>query len=218
MVCFGILLATASAQTGNQTQTPPVNSTTSATGIGSGAQTTAGTPVPASGAGAGQVNPTETGQTPVTNEPPAASVPSGAQSTSGGVAGSAASSATQNADIQSNNGIAAMPDFDLQTQIQNALSKEPTLAGDSPHVTVTPDAINLAGSVSTGKAKVTATRIVQSYAGNKKVVNHLQINGRNDSSPHKDSTSRDRSPNTENPATNPEPNKGSAPVSKPPLS
>src|SRR6266481_5713543 len=97
MVCFGILLATASAQTGNQTQTPPVNSTTSATGIGSGAQTKAGTPTPASdGGGAGHVNPAIPGEDPVTNEPPAASVPSGAQSTSSGVAGSAASSATQN--------------------------------------------------------------------------------------------------------------------------
>ncbi len=214
VLCFGTLLATAGAQTTNQTQTPPVNSTTPSTGIGSGAQTKAGTPAPASsGTAAGQVNPTGTGQAPVTNEPPAASASSGAQG-SGGVAGHATSSAMQNTDIQASSGIAAMPDSDLQAQIQNALSKEPTLAGNSPRVTVTPDAILLAGSVNTGKEKVTATRIVQSYAGNKKVVNHLQING---ASPRKDFTSPDHLRSTENPATDPEPNKGSAPASKPPL-
>ena len=66
-----------------------------------------------------------------------------------------------------------MTDSDLESQIQNALSKEPTLTGDSPHVTVSGDTIELAGTVGTNKEKITATRIVQSYAGSKKLVNRL---------------------------------------------
>ena len=54
-----------------------------------------------------------------------------------------------------------MSDSDLQSQIQNALSKEPTLSGDSPRVNVSGDTVELAGNVGTNKEKITATRIVQ---------------------------------------------------------
>jgi osmotically-inducible protein OsmY len=73
----------------------------------------------------------------------------------------------------------ALPDGELQTQIQNALSKEPTLSGDTVNVNVSPDAIDVNGTVATAREKQTATRIVQSYAGNKKVITHLNITGRN---------------------------------------
>jgi hypothetical protein len=101
-----------------------------------------------------------------------------------------------------------MTDSDLQSQIQNALSKEPTLTGDSPRVNVSGDTVELAGAVGTNKEKITATRIVQSYSGSKKLVNKLTISPRNEKS----------SPaSTETPANNPEPNKGTAPsASKPP--
>jgi hypothetical protein len=167
---FGCALSLAvAAQTTSQTQTPPVNSTTPATQIGSGAQTKAGTPAPSTGP-SGQANPAGTAQAPAATEgtPPA----------TGGVAGSASSSATQNSSAETSpSGVAAMTDSDLESQIQNALSKEPTLSGDSTHVTVSGDTIELAGNVTTGKEKITATRIVQSYAGSKKVVNHLTVGG-----------------------------------------
>ena len=182
---FGFVLSVAisTAQTAPQQQpTTPVSPSTPATQVGDGAQSKAGTPVQ-----------------PTTTTP----------STTGGVSGAASSSTAQTPDAQdSAGGLSAMTDSDLQSQIQNALSKEPTLTGDSPRVNVSGDTVELAGAVGTNKEKITATRIVQSYSGSKKLVNKLTINPRNEKA----------SPaSTENPANNPEPNKGTQPSgSKPP--
>ena len=100
----------------------------------------------------------------------------------GGVAGAAgtANRKTQVPDTPETPGDAAQPaEGELQTQIQNALAKEPTLSGDTVNVTVTEQEIELSGSVGTAREKQTATRIVQSYAGNKKVVSHLTVSSRN---------------------------------------
>lgn len=149
-------VAIAAAQTPQQ-QTPPVNSTTPANRVGDGAQTKTGTPTPPS---------------------------TGAPSTTGGVAGAASSSAASSPEAADSSGvISTMSDSDLQSQIQSALSKEPTLAGDSAHANVSGDTIELAGTVGTNKEKITATRIVQSYAGSKKLVNKLTISGRSEKSP-----------------------------------
>jgi hypothetical protein len=182
-VGFGFLLSVAalSAQTGQPQQpTTPVSPTTPATHIGDGAQSKAGTPV----------QPTTT-----------------APSTTGGVAGTASPSTSQTPDAQNSGGISAMSDSDLQTQIQNALSKEPTLSGDSPRVSVSGDTVELAGNVGTNKEKITATRIVQSYTGSKKLVNKLAISPRSEkSSP----ASTDNPGGTANPTNQPS-------GSKPPL-
>ena len=71
----------------------------------------------------------------------------------------------------------AMNNADLQMQIQTALQKEPTLASDNVNVAIADDTITLTGNVASSKEKLTATRIAQSYAGNKKVVSHLVISG-----------------------------------------
>lgn len=188
---FGFVLSAAvlTAQAAPQQQpTTPVNPSTPATQVGDGAQSKTGTPVP-----------------PTTTAP----------STTGGVSGAASSSTARTPDTQdSAGGVSAMTDSDLQSQIQNALSKEPTLTGDSPRVNVSGDTVELAGNVGTNKEKITATRIVQSYSGSKKLVNKLAINPRNDkSSP----ASTDNPGSTANPASNPEPSKGTSPSSsKPP--
>jgi BON domain-containing protein len=192
LVSFGLVLSMAAAQTTQQQpQTPPVNPSTPANRIGDGAQSKSGTPV-----------------TPSTTTP-----------ATGGVSGAASSSTAQTPDTQdSAAGVSAMTDSDLESHIQNALSKEPTLSGDSAHVNVTGDAIVLAGTVGTNKEKVTATRIVQSYAGSKKVENKLTIGGRSDKTtpPATDNTGRGRQPGSNaNPTNNPEPEKGTPP-SKPP--
>jgi osmotically-inducible protein OsmY len=198
----------ASAQTSSQTQTPPVNPTTPATQIGSGAQTKAGTPATTSTTPSA-TNPTGTAQPPAQSTTP--------NSTTGGIAGAASSSASQAPSADSSgNGIAAVSDSDLESQIQNALNKEPTLSGDSTHVKVSPDSIELDGTVGTNKEKITATRIVQSYSGSKKLVNRLAIGGGNGSTTSKrnetpDSSDRTRPASTTNPASNPEPNKGAQP-------
>lgn len=188
---FGFVLSVTAltAQTTPQQQpTTPVNPSTPATQVGDGAQSKAGTPV----------QPTTT-----------------APATTGGVAGAASSSTTQTPSAQdSAGGVSTMTDSDLQSQIQNALSKEPTLTGDSPRVNVSGDTVELAGNVGTNKEKITATRIVQSYTGSKKLVNKLTISPRNEKS---SSTSTDNPDSTANPANNPEPNKGTRPSgSKPP--
>jgi hypothetical protein len=150
----------ATAQTSSQTQTPPVNPTTPANQIGRGAQTKAGTPAPSSTtAPNGQINPPDAAQPPAQSTNPNSP-------TTGGVAGAASSSATQvPAGDNAQAGVATMSDADLESQIQNALSKEPTLSGDNAHVKVAGDTIDLTGSVGTSKEKITATRIVQSFAG-----------------------------------------------------
>lgn len=197
VIGFGCALCVtvATGQTAQQPQTPPINPSTPATQIGDGAQSKSGTPVPPSSA---------------------------APSTTGGVAGSVTSSTPQSPEVQNSTGsIGALTDSDLESQIQNALSKEPTLTGDSAHATVSGDTIELAGTVGTNKEKITATRIVQSYSGSKKLVNKLTVGGRSDKSsqriPSTDNTDRDRPQGTANPANNPEPGKGTPPsTAKPP--
>jgi hypothetical protein len=66
----------------------------------------------------------------------------------------------------------------LKGQLDQAYQSEPTLAGSSIQVDVTDSAIQLTGSVPTGKEKTTAKRIAQSYAGNRKVVEKLTVSGR----------------------------------------
>ena len=204
---IGFLLAlAATAQTSSQTQTPPVSSTTPATQVGSGAQTKAGTPAPATTTSPSQVSPTGTA------EPPA-------QATGGEVGAASSSAPSSPSSEASTAGADAVSDPELEGQIQNALNKEPTLTGDSTHVTVSADTIELAGNVGTSKEKVTATRIVQSYAGNKKVMNHLTISGKGEPrNPQQENPDANHPAGTANPTTNPEPSKGSQPpTSQPPL-
>jgi hypothetical protein len=202
---FSLALATM-AQTTSQTQTPPVSSTTPANQVGSGAQSQAGTPAsPSPASPNGQVNPAGTAQSP--------SAPA-----TGGVAGAASDSAQQPASPEASEaGIASPSDPELESQIQNALNKEPTLTGDATHVTVSADTIELAGNVNTSREKITATRIVQSYAGSKKVMNHLVIGGKGSPGTQGQEKPDAANPNTSNPAASPEPNKNSQPPSKPPL-
>ena len=186
VLSFGFVLSVTAltAQTTPQQQpSTPVSPSTPATHIGDGAQSKSGTPVQ----------------------------PTKSPATTGGVTGAASSSTGQTPTGQdSAGGISAMTDSDLQSQIQNALSKEPTLTGDSPRVNVSGDTVELAGTVGTNKEKITATRIVQSYTGSKKLVNKLTISGRSEKS-------SDNPGSTANPANNPEPNKGTPPSSsKPP--
>jgi hypothetical protein len=190
VLAFGFVLSVSvlAAQTTQQQPTTPVNPSTPANRVGDGAQSKAGTPVQ-----------------PTTTVPAA----------TGGVAGTASSSTSQTPDAQnSTGGINTLTDSDLQSQIQNALSKEPTLSGDSARVNVSGDTVELAGNVGTNKEKITATRIVQSYTGSKKLINKLTITPRSEkSSP----ASTDNPGSTANPNSNPEPNKGTPPsTSKPP--
>jgi len=134
-------------------------------------------------------------------------------------------------------GTTASAGGDLQSQIQNALRNEPTLSSDNINVNVTDDTINLSGTVATGKEKQTAKRIAQSYAGNRKVKEHLTVSGKgnasntNSGSGNMGNSDRDRDSGTSNPSgntgsnppsntsgTNPEGNKTNPPSgSQPPV-
>jgi osmotically-inducible protein OsmY len=67
---------------------------------------------------------------------------------------------------------------DLVGQIQTALRNEPTLANDNVMVNITDDTVDLSGTVATGKEKQTAKRIAESFAANRRVVDHITVTGR----------------------------------------
>lgn len=68
-------------------------------------------------------------------------------------------------------------DTALQMQIQDALSREPTLNNGSVKVTAVAEGIELSGSVASGRERLNAARIAQSYAHGKKVLNHIVVSG-----------------------------------------
>ena len=119
-------------------------------------------------------------QTPQGGDP-AINVPGGATDASGGGVVGAAGSTTGKTEVPETPQPASAPpsDSELQSQIQNALSKEPTLSGDTVNVTVSAASIDINGSVATAREKLTATRIVDSYAGNRKVISHLTVGEKN---------------------------------------
>jgi len=122
--------------------------------------------------------PAATADKPAATTQQSPSSSSSSVSTSGGLAGTAGSSAVAQPETPDSLGTVGAPaDSDLQAQLRNALSREPTLSHDSVNATVSADAIELSGSVATGREKQTATRIAQSFAINKKVVSHITISG-----------------------------------------
>jgi hypothetical protein len=201
----------------------------------SGSGSAAGQPTPANNAGSIYGNSTSgnqqapgQGNTPssqplpgtsqstpaATGTQPAMKPGSATDASGGGVAG-AAGSRTGQAEVTETPNPSANPpvsDSELQSQIQNALSKEPTLSGDSVRVSVAEGNIEMSGNVATPREKLTASRIVQSYAGNKKVVSHVTIGAHSGANPSTPAATHDNA----NPSANPEPNKGKPPAATQP--
>lgn len=161
-----IALAYASAQGQNQSQTAP-----------SGQQAAQPTAPAQNNSG----KPTAGTQTAPKGGNSAINVPRGATDASGGGVVGAAGSTTGKTEVPETPQPASAPpsDSELQSQIQNALSKEPTLSGDTVNVTVSAASIDINGSVATAREKLTSTRIVDSYAGNRKVISHLTVGEKN---------------------------------------
>jgi osmotically-inducible protein OsmY len=63
----------------------------------------------------------------------------------------------------------------IQSEIQNALSQQGTLSGSNIQVNVTDTDVELTGTVATPDQKQTAERIAGSYAGSRRVVNHITV-------------------------------------------
>ncbi|HLJ86578.1 MAG TPA: BON domain-containing protein [Candidatus Angelobacter sp.] len=76
---------------------------------------------------------------------------------------------------QSTQGAQSGSTSDVQTQIQSAFKNDPTLSNNSINVAVTDDAVELTGTVASAKDKQTAHRIAQSYAGSRKVKDHITV-------------------------------------------
>lgn len=69
-----------------------------------------------------------------------------------------------------------MPDTGaLQGQIQTAFKNDPDLRNSSIIANVTDDSIELTGTVNSGKDRQTAKSIAESYAGNRKVIDHIKV-------------------------------------------
>lgn len=138
------------------------------------------------------------------------SVSGGATGASGAsVPGSAAANTKIQVTENPQSAAASPTDSDLQNQIQQALNKEPTLAGDAVNVKVSDRSIDLSGRVGNAKQELTATRIVQSYAENRKLENHLTIG--NTSGNATAPAAGGNPPDRPDLSSHPEPEKGSRP-------
>ena len=94
----------------------------------------------------------------------------------------------------------------LQAQIQQAFQNESTLANANITTNVTDDTIELSGAVPTAKDRLTAKRIAQSFAGNRKVVDRLTVTGKGRKNPNDSNSTNDKTPSSTNPNPNPNPN------------
>lgn len=87
------------------------------------------------------------------------------------------------------------------------------MTDDTVNVVVSGHSIDLSGRVASARQKLTATRIVESYATNRKVMDHLTVGNTNSNAA---ATQREKGNEANNPArpdlsSHPEPEKGSPP-------
>jgi len=68
--------------------------------------------------------------------------------------------------------------FELQSQIQEALSKDPTLSKCSVVVTASAEGIDLTGNAGNSGERLAAWRLAESYARGKRVENHIVVGGK----------------------------------------
>jgi osmotically-inducible protein OsmY len=71
---------------------------------------------------------------------------------------------------------------DVQSDIESALLKEPTLSGANITVRVTDKTVELSGTVPSKEAKDTAEQIAKTHAGSLEVKSHLKLSGGNSAS------------------------------------
>jgi BON domain-containing protein len=66
---------------------------------------------------------------------------------------------------------------ELQSQIEEALRKDPALSKCSVIVAASADGIDLTGNAGSSRERLAAWRLAESYARGKKVENHIVVNG-----------------------------------------
>jgi hypothetical protein len=98
-------------------------------------------------------------------------------------AGGQSAASPSSSNVPNNNNAAALSatgdqnDGALQSRIENALRTEPTLGNSHILVNISPESIDLGGTVGSSKDKQTAERIAQSFDGNRKLNDNLMITG-----------------------------------------
>ncbi len=63
----------------------------------------------------------------------------------------------------------------LQSEIASALAHDPKLAGSAIEVSVNDNSVTLEGRVPGGQEHLQAQRLAQSYAWNRKLVDHIEV-------------------------------------------
>jgi hypothetical protein len=103
----------------------------------------------------------------------------------------------------------------LHQRIEAALHSEPTLSGSNLNVNVSDDAIDLSGTVNSSKERLTARRIVQSFAGNRRVRERVTVagGGARNASPNPNAQPNGKEPNT--PAEKSEVQNANRPITDP---
>jgi hypothetical protein len=100
----------------------------------------------------------------------------------------------------------------LHQRIDAALHSEPTLSGSNLTVNVSDDSIDLSGTVSSSKDRITARRIVQSFAGNRRVRERVTVAGSGSRSSNPNATKDQPAPPT---AEKSEAQKANRPITDP---
>jgi len=104
---------------------------------------------------------------------------------------------------------------DLQGQIENAIKADTTLSSCTTNVNVTDTNIELTGTCPTGKERQSVRRVAQSFAGNRKVMDHIKVTGKGSNSGTENMGTGTSSPNMTSPSTgtNPPTSSGTTPPS-----
>jgi osmotically-inducible protein OsmY len=157
--------STSSSSQSGSTSTPDSTSSSSPQSSGSSGATTS----PASGAAPeSSASPSSTwgsqssqSQSSTSSTPGTSSSQSGTSTTPGAMGAPAGSSSSDQ----------------VRSDIQTAFRNEPTLTSSNISVNVTDDTVELNGSAPSAKDRDEAKRIAQSFAGNRRIVDNLQVGG-----------------------------------------
>jgi osmotically-inducible protein OsmY len=144
-----------------------------------GAPSTSGTTPPSANFSSSQ----QTSHSASTQDPGTASGQSSSQTSTSGGTQSTGQTGTSSSMPQGDVNAAGTDNTTLQNQIQTALKNEPTLANDAVTVNVTDSTVELSGTATSKKERQTAQRIAQSYANNRKVVDHITVSGSSTTTP-----------------------------------
>jgi|SRR5579883_2261182 len=96
---------------------------------------------------------------------------------SGSNADAAADSISQS-QSQSNDPLAIVPAGQVQSEIENAIRREPGMHADAVAIKVSDDTIELSGNVNSGKEKLAIYRLAESFAINRHVKDLVTVGNR----------------------------------------